>query len=86
MPNRRFAIPDVAERQWGLITRQQLESLGIRPATLARLLTDRTLERVRHGVYRVRGGGEPDHLRLRAAWLALDPAVPVWRRLDVSTE
>jgi hypothetical protein len=82
MPNRRFAVPDIAERQWGLITRQQLESLGIRPATLARLLTDRTLERVRHGVYRVRGGGEPDHLPLRAAWLALDPAVPVWRRLE----
>ncbi len=28
------------------------------------------------------GGGEPDHLRLRAAWLALDPAVPIWRRLE----
>ena len=41
-----------------------------------------TLERVMHGVYRVRGAGEPDHAALRAAWLALDPAVPAWQRLD----
>ena len=33
-------------------------------------------------MYRVRGGGEPDHVALRAAWLALDPALPAWRRLD----
>jgi hypothetical protein len=79
---RRAAIPEFAEEQWGLITRRQLESLGIRPATLARLLADGTLERVTHGVYRVRGAGEPDHVGLRAAWLVLDPAAPAWRRLD----
>lgn len=77
-----MAIPGLAEDQWGLITRRQLESLGIRPATLARLLAGGTLERVIHGVYRLRGGAEPDHLGLRAAWLALDPAVPAWQRLD----
>jgi hypothetical protein len=65
-----------------MITRRQLEALGIRPATLARLLADGTLERVTHGVYRVRGSGEPDHIGLRAAWLLLDPAVPAWERLD----
>ena len=79
---RRRLIPEFAESQWGLITRRQLEALGIRPATLARLLADGTLERVTHGVYRVRGSGEPDHLGLRAAWLLLDPAVPAWERLD----
>ncbi len=82
MPRKRIAIPEFAEEQWGLITRRQLASLGIQPATLARLLADRTLERVTHGVYRVRGAGEPDHVGLRAAWLALDPALPAWRRLD----
>jgi hypothetical protein len=75
-------IPDFAEDQWGFITRRQLEALGIRPATLARLLADGTLERARQGVYRVRGAGEPDHPRLRAAWLALDPSAPAWQRLD----
>jgi hypothetical protein len=79
---RRRLIPEFAEGQWGLITRRQLEALGIRPATLARLLADGTLERVTHGVYRVRGSGEPDHLGLRAGWLLLDPAVPAWERLD----
>jgi Transcriptional regulator, AbiEi antitoxin len=82
MVRRRAAIPEVAEDQWGLITRRQLEALGIQPATLARLLADGTLERVTHGVYRVRGAGEPDHVRLRAAWLALDPEVLAWQRLD----
>lgn len=81
MPRRRL-VPDFAEGQWGLITRRQLEALGIRPATLARLLADGTLERVSHGVYRVRGSAEPDHVGLRAAWLLLDPAVPAWERLD----
>lgn len=79
---RRRLIPEFAEGQWGLITRRQLEALGIRPATLARLLADGTLERVTHGVYRVRGSGEPDHVGLRAAWLLLDSAVPAWERLD----
>lgn len=79
---RRTAIPEFADEQWGLITRRQLEALGIRPATLARLLADGTLERVAHGVYRVRGAGEPDHIGLRAAWLALDPSPPAWQRLD----
>ena len=79
---RRTAIPEFADEQWGLITRRQLEALGLRPATLARLLADRTLERVAHGVYRVRGAGEPDHIGLRAAWLALDPSPPAWQRLD----
>jgi hypothetical protein len=43
MARRRTAIPDIAEDQWGLITRRQLDSLGIRPATLARLLAEHTL-------------------------------------------
>jgi hypothetical protein len=79
---RRRLIPEFTESQWGLITHRQLIALGIRPATLARLLADGTLERVTHGVYRMRGSGELDHVGLHAAWLMLDPAVPAWERLD----
>ncbi len=71
----------VAEEQWGLCTRRQALDAGVAPSSLARLLRDGFLERVAHGVYRVRGGAEPDHMQLRAAWLQLDPAVPAWERL-----
>ncbi len=43
---------------------------------------DGRLDRVAHGVYRVRGGGEPDHIALRAAWLQLDPARLAGQRFD----
>jgi hypothetical protein len=71
----------IAEEQWGLCTRRQALDAGAAPSSLARLLSDGSLERAAHGVYRVRGGAEPDHLQLRAAWLQLDPAVPAWQRL-----
>ena len=40
------------------------------------------MERVAHGVYRIRGAGEPDQLGLRAAWLQLVPETLAWARLD----
>jgi hypothetical protein len=49
---------------------------------IARLIDAEVIERVAHGVYRVRGGSEPDHLGLRSAWLQLDPNRPAWERLD----
>lgn len=72
----------IAEEQWGLVTRRQASEGGIAPRSLARMIEDGRLERVAHGVYRVRGAGEPDHLGLRAAWLQLDPGRPAWARLD----
>jgi hypothetical protein len=74
-------ILEVAEGQWGLITRRQAEAAGVAWSSLARLAATGMIERVAHGVYRVRGGGEPDHLALRAAWLQLDPGRPAWERL-----
>jgi hypothetical protein len=71
----------IAEEQWGLCTRRQALDAGVATSSLARLLRDGRLERVAHGVYRVRGAGEPDHLQLRAAWLQLDPAIPAWERV-----
>ncbi len=72
---------DVAEGQWGLLTRQQAQQAEVGASSLARLTREGLLERVTHGVYRMRGSAEPDHLQLRAAWLALDPATPAWARV-----
>jgi len=77
-------VSEVAEGQWGLITRRQAQEAGVGHSSLTRLTADGRLERVAHGLYRVRGAGEPDHLGLRAAWLQLDPEKPAWARLDDS--
>ncbi len=75
-------IRDVAEGQWSLVTLQQARAAGVAWRSLSRLVEGGLLERVAHGVYRVRGAAEPDHLGLRAAWLGLDPARPAWEQLD----
>jgi hypothetical protein len=82
MPSPLTHIRDLAEGQWGLVTLQQARAAGVAWRSLTRLVEAGLLERVAHGVYRVRGGAEPDHLDLRAAWLQLDPARPAWQRLD----
>lgn len=70
----------IAEDQWGLVTRRQVERAGVSPATLQRLASDSVLERVAQGVYRVAGSPRPDHVELRAAWLQLAPDVRAWKR------
>lgn len=75
-------LSEIAEGQWGLVTRRQAREAGVGHTSLARLAADGRLERVAHGVYRIRGAGEPDHLGLRAAWLQLAPERPAWVRLD----
>jgi len=84
MPHARILTPiaDIAEDQWGLVTRRQASSAGVATATLDRLTSaDRSvLERVAHGVYHLIGAPLPDHVSLRAAWLQLDPATLAWRR------
>lgn len=72
---------EIAEDQWGLVTRAQAMALGVPRATFARLATGRALIRVAHGVYRIVGSPEPDHIDLRAAWLQLDPQTPAWERV-----
>jgi len=70
----------IAEEQWGLLTKQQIEAVGVAWSTLSRQVQRGVLDRVAHGVYRVRGSADIDHLDLRAAWLQLSPAVPAWDR------
>jgi hypothetical protein len=75
-------IIELADGQWGLITRAQALGTGVPRATFARMIERGLLERVAHGVYRVRGAGETDHMQLRAAWLQLDLTRPAWERLN----
>ncbi|WP_412540380.1 type IV toxin-antitoxin system AbiEi family antitoxin domain-containing protein [Longispora sp. K20-0274] len=72
---------EVAEDQWGLVTRAQAMDLGVPAATFARLTGAGVLVRVAHGVYRVVGGADPGHVDLRAAWLQLDAVTPAWKRV-----
>ena len=74
-------IAEVAQEQWGLITRRQALDLGISPATIARLIRDNSiLEQLDRGVYHLTGAPLPDHVQLRAAWLQLAPDLPIWER------
>ncbi len=82
MPRPGQRLSAIAEEQWGLVTRRQATEAGIAPRSFARLVEDGRIERVAHGVYRVRGASEPDHVGLRAAWLQLDPGRPAWALLD----
>lgn len=77
----RAPIAEIAQDQWGLITRRQAERAGTAPATLDRLIADGTvLERIARGVYHLTGAPLPDHLDLRAAWLQLAPGILAWER------
>jgi len=74
-------ITDIAQEQWGLVTRSELERAGVPQTTIERMTAPgSSLERVAHGVYRLAGTPAPDHLELRAAWLQLAPGVPAWER------
>ena len=59
-------IAEIAEKQWGLVTRRQLALAGVPQTTVERLTAPQsTLERVAHGVYHLEGAPTPDHLELR---------------------
>ncbi|HVC06934.1 MAG TPA: type IV toxin-antitoxin system AbiEi family antitoxin domain-containing protein [Solirubrobacterales bacterium] len=74
-------LAELAEDQWGLLTRRQAEASGVSPATLQRLSApDGVLERRAQGVYHLAGAPLPDHAPLRAAWLALAPETLAWER------
>lgn len=67
------AVANIAETQDGLVTTSQAVGVGVPRLSLARLAESRDLERLTHGVYRVRGADEDEYTDLRAAWLAADP-------------
>lgn len=74
-------LQELAQDQWGLVTRRQLSDAGIGATTLDRLLAPGgMLERVARGVYQLAGAPIPEHRELRAAWLQLAPEVAAWNR------
>jgi hypothetical protein len=80
-PSSLTLLGELAQDQWGLVTRRQLVNLGIGSTTLERLVgPGGALERVAWGVYQLAGAPISDHRDLRAAWLQLAPEIPAWER------
>ncbi|MEV3971340.1 substrate-binding domain-containing protein [Streptomyces sp. NPDC050698] len=77
------ALDARAAGQWGLVTTAQAKLDGVQGVQLLRLERSGTLESVGHGVYRLAACPPPEHLRIKVAWLRLDPGTPARdRRTD----
>lgn len=74
-------VSQLAAGQWGLLTAAQAERELVPRYRLARLVDAGLLERLEQGVYAVTAAEADEHRRLRAAWLALDPAHTAEERL-----
>src|SRR6201999_2203540 len=80
-PSSLALLAELAQDQWGLVTRRQLVDAGVGSTTVERLVAPGgALERVAWGVYQLAGTPVPDHRDLRAAWLQLAPETPAWER------
>jgi DNA-binding LacI/PurR family transcriptional regulator len=77
------ALDARAAGQWGLVTTAQAKLDGVQGVQLLRLERSGALESVGHGVYRLAASPPPEHLRIKVAWLRLDPGTPARdRRTD----
>jgi predicted transcriptional regulator of viral defense system len=77
------ALDARAADQWGLVTTAQAKLDGLQGVQLLRLERSGALESVGHGVYRMTSFPPPEHLRIKVAWLRLDPRTPARdRRTD----
>src|SRR5260370_19478109 len=74
-------LAEVAEDQWGLITRRQAEAARVPPATITRLIGSGVLERVAHGVYRLVGVPPAHQPDPRAPLLPPPPRSPARGRV-----
>ncbi|MFF2111543.1 type IV toxin-antitoxin system AbiEi family antitoxin domain-containing protein [Rhodococcus koreensis] len=75
-------LADLAAGQWGLFTTAQAKTLGFTTQQIARLAEGGTIERLRHGGYRISGAPFSPHEQLRAAWLLIEPGTTAGQRLD----
>ncbi|WP_342802384.1 type IV toxin-antitoxin system AbiEi family antitoxin domain-containing protein, partial [Nocardia sp. No.11] len=76
-------LVSLASEQWGLVTSRQAGAVvGVSPQQLKQMADAGTLERVRHGMYRVARFPYDEHQDMRVAWMALDPERVAWERLD----
>lgn len=73
-------VSDYTADQWGMITSAQAAAAGIDSVTLYRLADAGHLEQVRRGVYAAATAPASPHRDVQAAWLALNPSVPAWKR------
>ncbi len=65
-----------------MTSRQARAVTSVSVQQLKRMVDSGVLERLHHGLYRLGRMPEDVHLEERVAWLALDPDVVVWERLD----
>ncbi|MFF1482121.1 hypothetical protein ACFVYD_31985, partial [Streptomyces sp. NPDC058301] len=68
--------------QWGLVTGAQAAQEGVDAPRLTHLVQAGLLTAVDDGIYQLAGAPEPRHGDVKAAWLAMDPQTPAWRRLQ----
>ncbi|MCQ4150549.1 MULTISPECIES: type IV toxin-antitoxin system AbiEi family antitoxin domain-containing protein [Rhodococcus erythropolis group] len=74
-------LADLSSEQWGLFTMAQAKGLGFSAQQIARMAKAGTVERIRHGVYRVGGAPSVPFEQLRAAWMMIEPGVTAGERL-----
>ncbi|MBJ7321692.1 MAG: type IV toxin-antitoxin system AbiEi family antitoxin domain-containing protein [Rhodococcus sp.] len=74
-------LADLSSEQWGLFTMAQAKGLGFSAQQIARMAKSGTVERIRHGAYRVGGAPSVPSEQLRAAWMMIEPSVTVGERL-----
>lgn len=75
-------LAEVTSSQWGLVTSAQASARGVGYMTLSRLADSGDLLRLSQGVYKDAGAPADEHLDLRSAWLASEPARLAWERLS----
>lgn len=73
-------LNDISASQQGVFTAAQARSLGIERLALSRLETHGQIERIAHGVYRSCAAPSFREEGVWAAWLALYPGTPAWKR------
>ncbi|MCD2136185.1 type IV toxin-antitoxin system AbiEi family antitoxin domain-containing protein [Rhodococcus qingshengii] len=74
-------LADLSSEQWGLFTMAQAKELGFSAQQVARMAKAGTVERIRHGVYRIGGAPSVPSERLRAAWMMIEPGATTGERL-----
>ncbi|MFD3506067.1 type IV toxin-antitoxin system AbiEi family antitoxin domain-containing protein [Nocardia sp. NPDC058666] len=80
--SRAAGVVELAAEQGGLVTSRQARVVGVTAHQLKRMADSGQLERLHHGIYRVTRFPHDKHQAQRAAWLALDPGIVSWERLD----
>ncbi|MCI9888424.1 type IV toxin-antitoxin system AbiEi family antitoxin domain-containing protein [Micrococcales bacterium 31B] len=76
-------LAEISSTQWGMFTTSQAKAIGVTPQQLARLANLGRTTRVRHGIYLMESARPDRYTNFRAAWLAMDPTLPVADRLKL---